>query len=261
MTRARIASYVVFVGIAFLTIVLAAPSQSAVVDPDTIIAAWLLDDDDDDIAEDSSGNERHAQIVGAPEVVDGKFGKALDLNGLGDVLAVEGLALAAPGITNELTMAAWVRVKGVKNQDLFFFEPGAPWENRWGVHMPWDGVVYFQYGNPFSTASFGFKDEWVDTWVHWAFTAGPNEQGIYRDGEVGSQLPKAAPLTADERLWHVGGRSDSSLEGTIDDVIVFGVILSPEQIQTLMAAGLEGALAVSPSGKAATTWASLKAHE
>lgn len=53
------------------------------VDRDTIIGIWLFDEGISNGVKDASGNGHDGIVVGMPEVVDGKFGKALSFGGIG----------------------------------------------------------------------------------------------------------------------------------------------------------------------------------
>jgi len=46
--------------------------------------------------------------------------------------------------------------------------------------------------------------------------------------------------------------------GSIDDVGIFNVALTVNEINDIMSKGLAGITAVSPSGKLATTWSEIK---
>ena len=69
-------------------------------------------------------------------------------------------------------------------------------------------------------------------------------------------------LDADPSRMRIG-RSDEGhqCEGLLDEVALFNVPLSQEDIKTIMEKGLEsatGSLAVDPESKLATTWGKLK---
>jgi hypothetical protein len=51
-----------------------------------------------------------------------------------------------------------------------------------------------------------------------------------------------------------------SSKGTIDEVALFNVALDGDAIASIMNKGLEGALAVSPSGKLTTAWGAIKTY-
>ena len=78
-------------------------------DPETIVGAWLFDDNKGDTAKDASGNGNDGTIMGAPQWVNGKFGKALELNGVGDYMDLPQL----PEQTDQpLSFTAWIKWGG-----------------------------------------------------------------------------------------------------------------------------------------------------
>ena len=83
-------------------------------------------------------------------------------------------------------------------------------------------------------------------------------------GEVGSIAGGTGAIFGGESaLGNIVGVSDSGrfFDGIIDDVSIFNVALTVDDIQDIMSDGLAratGITAVSPSGKLATTWAQIK---
>jgi hypothetical protein len=59
----------------------------AEIDPESLAGAWLLDEGGDDTTGDSSGNGNDGEIFGA-KWVDGKFGSALEFNGVDNIVVV-----------------------------------------------------------------------------------------------------------------------------------------------------------------------------
>ena len=74
--------------------------------------------------------------------------------------------------------------------------------------------------------------------------------------------PTARPaFKQSAQTWYIGGRKGSSIEGMIDEVGVFSEALGDEDLTRLMEQGMDVALfgaPVSPQGKLATAWGSLK---
>ena len=50
--------------------------SDARIQPKDIVAMWLFDEVEKEVTKDLSGNLHHAKVVGNPELVEGKFGKA-----------------------------------------------------------------------------------------------------------------------------------------------------------------------------------------
>ena len=237
-----------------------ATSGHAEIDPDTIVGLWLLDEDKGREAKDSSGNELHGTFTGSPKWREGKFGRGLELPGGGDTVKIEGFAQDFPA--EELTITSWVKVEGLKNQDLFSLEPLDP--SRVTVHFPWDNQLHWQFSTIWMHPPIPIGEEVVDKWQHWAFihSVADNVMLAYQDGEeVGrSQNSKAyAPRAGD---FHIGGRLGSSFQGFVDEVGLFEAVLSQADIQSIMENGLEARVfAVSPASKLAISWGQIKARK
>ena len=96
--------------ISFITISLIfAGISDARIEGANCVGMWLLDESSGDVAKDSSGKGNDGTLVGAPQWVDGKFGKALELNGVGDYMDLPQL----PEQTDQpLSFTAWIKWGG-----------------------------------------------------------------------------------------------------------------------------------------------------
>ncbi len=72
-----------------------------------LVAWWKLDDDRSGIVVDSSGNDHHGTLHGDPQYVPGFDGDALELDGSGDFVQIDGYK----GIlgTGAFTITAWIK--------------------------------------------------------------------------------------------------------------------------------------------------------
>ena len=64
----------------FMTSMLAVSSY-AVLDPETVVGIWKFDEGKGNTAKDASENGNDGTLTNKPKWVDGKFGKALELDG------------------------------------------------------------------------------------------------------------------------------------------------------------------------------------
>ena len=244
-------------------LIVAAPSQ-ALVNKDDIVAVWLMDDKDA-TATDMTGNGYDGALIGGAEWVGGKFGGAVDLPGGGDVVRIEGMGMTFPN--DEVTIMCWVNVQGVKNQDLFSFEPLAIAGGRVTAHMPWDGGIHWQFGTPFAGINPApWNDDYIDQWKHWAFTVSPGDKKmlVYEDGAVVVDWDAGAELANGVADFQIGGRNGSSIEAIIDDFAIFQTVVSEADINRLKDQGLAVGLgyeAVDPAAKLTLTWAELRANK
>ena len=238
---------------------------SARVDLGTAAGIWLLDENDDEIARDISGNENHGTPEGEPEWVKGKFGTALSLDGQSQrVVISDSDSLDLP---EAWTIMAWVFVNGSEdsyghilgkrnaagaNYAFRINNAGTGWESYFRKDNAWMGI-------------WGQGVVKKDIWLHMtAVYDGENTITIYENGtQIGAGAAGPPPPTG-EATVHLGGweGSDSELlDGILDEVALFSVALTPDEIRDIMENGLERSLGLTPvehSGKLASSWGRLK---
>lgn len=258
-------------------------SSEAAIDPETIAGMWLFDDDGGDVAEDSSGNGNHGDLINNPEWDNGKFGGGLAFDGVTTYVdAGNGPSL---DITEEITIMAWVQFDGLdyQNSGGNLFSIGAkgypdslsPHAGWWFSHDNRGNGQSFNYtcfgnkaggwaggGNNFGSHSFRFTN---GDWYHLALTVGESIAKLYIDG---TQLPPDKTFSnlvlsdTSMNLTIGSARTSWYFSGIIDEFAIFNVELGERDIQTIMNDGLERAVlvAVEPAGKLTRTWADIKAQ-
>ena len=256
--------------VAILLGVILSVSGYAAIDPDTAVAVWLFEEGEGDEVKDETENP--ANLMGLLQGsnitwIDGVIGKAIDLGAAGDAMRIsEAFGIeAAP--TEEITIVAWIQWRVKNHTDLFFFVPPEPWDNRIAVHFPWgaDGIAW-QFGRPMVNLNAPMPENFEADWHHVAFTGSGASMAIWIDGEIAAEGGGASPFErGDDRAWHIGGRPDSSFEGSVDEVGVFNVALSKDDINNIKDKGLGLALGlvtvVDPAGKVTTAWGRIKARD
>ena len=105
------------------------------------------------------------------------------------------------------------------------------------------------------------------TIIHLAETrnVSDREYAMYKDGEAVANdkwakcgaHPCGDSSPSDLNLL-IGSGYAGKYRGIIDDVAIFNVVLSEDEIQGIMDDGLDAAFDVSPTDKLTTTWATLK---
>jgi len=234
----------------------------AKIDPQTCVGMWLFDEGSGNVAKDSSGNENDGEFVENPKWVDGELGKALEFDGIGSYVDCgedESLNIPTGG---SVTMCAWVNSKV-------------------GSTAAWQGIMAkrdanYSYGINLVTGAFqictsggsgiaGFNynlpaDEW--TFICGTMSNGPSE--LYVNGELfGTTGTGGGVLSSAANLFRIGASFSNGeiFNGTIDEVAIFDVVLTEDEINDIMNRGLgmaTGITAVEPSGKLETTWADIK---
>jgi len=251
---------VVCFSLTVIALLLFATPGEAEIDPNSIVGLWLFDEGKGNETEDSSGNRYHGDIEGDPKWVDGQFGKALEFKGV-EYIEIQNSApnLSFGGI-QPFTIAAWVKHQG-----------GGYVVSKFNRNII--GEYIFSIGGG---GTVGFHRE-VDPWGlsgtkalpfgdfgHAAVTYDGSEMKIYVNGELDVTQKRPAQNTDTVTPVLIGGRlingnpdPDSRFRGVLDEVVIFNVALTEEQIQEVMK-GLSLEKAVSVSGKLASTWGGIK---
>ena len=90
------------------------------------------------------------------------------------------------------------------------------------------------------------------------------DHDLYVDGKLqekgGTEF--AMDTNIDTQAVNIGARltNHTFMLGTLDEVAIFNVDLSEDQINAIMDNGLQSALGVDPQGKLATSWAMIKKY-
>jgi len=249
----------------------------AKIDPESAVGMWLFNEDTGKVAVDSSGNGNKGKISGA-ELVDGKFGKALKFDGNDNCVEVKDADSLNP--EEHISIVMWVYPDDGQNCDggnnwRFLISKGG-----WGsYHLIWESDWG---GNEIGwTLKIGGADKrlWTNTgappeqWTHLGFTyhfkdgSTVHVNGEHQAGKSGAG-PVNGPITENSGVLKIAGGTNKGCPagsgyfgGIVDEVAIFNVTLTPEDIEDIMNKGLEkavGATDVQNAGKLTTTWGRLR---
>jgi hypothetical protein len=232
--------------------------SSAKIDEASIIGMWLFDEGSGDVASDASGNGNDGALMNDPKWVEGKFGKALSFDGADDYVDTE---LNTDDLSSPITISLWMNAAQVKKSPLVSgYNNANPNVNRWDIQLNRDGAGKIRWVE--HEGRDGAISETViqaDTWYHVTVTHDlPNsESKIFVNGELEAEAKIEQDLNTGRVLQIADGDGDC-YGGLIDEVAIFNVVLTEDDIKDIMNKGLEGMTAVSPSGKLTTTWGDIK---
>ncbi len=228
---------------------------SAEVSEDTIVAAWLFDGDATDIS--VNGFDGEAQ---GGKYVEGKIGKAIELNGTNEWVNIP----QKLGSFEEITFTHWVKCTGRENGWRVFYNTTG-WKAgdiHYQLH-PNNKVEFSIHTNPGGNdkfANFTVSGGEMNKWIHIATAYSATEKKIYFyiNGELDSEHDWGGnPGVLDPgRIGDWGG--SRQWQGLLDEFVIFNTVLSEGDIKSVMDAGIESGLAVDPKEKIAVTWGSLK---
>ncbi|MFQ6115022.1 MAG: LamG domain-containing protein [bacterium] len=240
----------------FISLILT-PQSDAKINLKNIVALWLFDEGSGKVVADSSGRG-HDGTIENPNWVDGKFGKALEFEGVGgdpnyvviphheDFNFGEG----------DFTIGLWVDSKNVDSYIMVKRDGGRWWNLNSSIDRPGDffGFEYNAGANDFLDGTVKI----VNTgWHHCAAVRENGVLSLYVDGEF--DVSEQVGNIDSETDIDIGGWGSENLIGIVDEAFIANVALTQEDLKTIME-GWEKAMVVSPTGKLATTWGAIKAQ-
>ena len=245
-------------------LLIALPSL-AEIDPKNITGMWLFDEGKGGTAADSSENGNDGEIHGA-KWVDGKFGKALEFDGVSNWVEVPHSNTV--GFKAGVSFTITCYFKGTKVAGALVgknYEDTSqvlPWYLLWNGGADNKVTLYLRDGASTSFRANGTTEIGDDKWhfVAGRADADSGKVSIWIDGKMEAEVDfnKKGAYGTGEGVFHIGRHYDRYTEGIIDDVALFNVALEEEDIKFLMENGLETAAAVEPVNKLATTWGRIK---
>lgn len=255
--------YLLIAMVVLLVVGILVSSSYARIDPESIVGIWLFDEEEGDIASDSSGNGNDGELKGNLEWVDGKFSTALSFPGVRDNIVSVPHSDAMSSDT--FTITVWVNLESLAFQTVVGkYNKGS--DANYDIQLRTNGCVkmWIFCGGQGVQAMGGDAVVADSEWHHIAGVCDGTKAQMYIDGvskgevAVGGEPDKnTSPLT-------IGGSVINSYQGMIDEVGLFNVALTGDDIMNIVTEGLEkatGIMAVSSAGKIATKWANIKAQD
>ena len=275
--------------------VLALPGEIHADLKDGLVSVWRFDEGNGDAVHDSYGN--NDGIIDGAEWVDGRFGLALDFNGVD--AGVEIPDDPSLQLADALTVAAWIYPRATQNADGID-HAGVVWKGNmigWGADMynfriATAGNAGLTWGSTgggvegyFATSSCFVNG--LNTWYHVALVEDGSEGRAYvnavvltdADVDGGDMHRPAAPYDVWEsepvRMgWSQGYGGDINtliyFDGIIDEVVIYDRALDAEEIEELMENAAPGGSIPTqpekpeepggPSGSLTTTHGAVKDH-
>ena len=235
--------------------------SNADLDPKTLVGAWLFDKAGGDIARDSSGNGHDGQVKGTVRV-PGKFLNALEFDGDDFVEVVDADDLR---LSKQFSMLVWFFAEDVNSWRQLIAKDN---EYLLRIDPPGEGnnmSAFVNVGGWEPRASASVPE--LETWTHFAATYDGNELKVYVNGVLSGQSSRLGKPQSTDNPVEFGrwggallGDDVGYFVGIIDEIAIFNAVLTEDELQILMEAGLLEALDLSvlPLGKLATLWGVLK---
>ncbi|MBN2015631.1 LamG domain-containing protein, partial [Candidatus Dojkabacteria bacterium] len=122
-------------------------------------------------------------------------------------------------------------------------------------------VTYFCVQGKNNHGCCSYQNLEYKKWVHVAATYDKTQVRLYVNGVQAGSSGFSEEVSSTSGKWYIGYNPGNQIMGMIDEVAVFNLALTVDDINEIMNEGLEAALgiiSVDLSGKLAATWGSIK---
>ena len=244
------------IGLILLGLIFTADNYARI-DQESIAGIWLFEEGNGNETEDFSGNGNDGEFLGNPTWVDGKFGNALEFDGSNSVDCGDPRSLNIDG--EALTLLAWVKPNTIQGLDAVI-EKECGSDAAYNLYLN-GGKVHFRM--------FANGNVWVepgdtvptDSWSHLAAVYDGSKMMVYIDGAIKGEANQNGNVTTNQVKFSIGASSNCGgrgFDGTLDEIAVFNIALTEDEINDVMTKGFQRINAVSPKARLATTWGRLK---
>ena len=238
----------------------------AKVKSESMVAVWLFDEGKGSVVTDSTGNGHDGKIEKGAKWVNGRFGKALEFDGADDWVSVPHSKNL--GFASGKSFTITVHYKGSQLGGSLFGKgyedksQALPWYLLWNDGSSPKVTLYLRDEGGASFRADGTSVVADDKWhfVAAVADASKGKSSIWIDGkkEAEADFNKKSGYGTSEGVVAIGRHYDRYTKGIIDDVGLFNVALTTDDIKTVMNEGLEVSLAVSTRNKLAITWGEIR---
>jgi hypothetical protein len=200
-----------------------------------LVTAYSFDEGTGTVVNDASGHGNTGTISNATWTANGKFGQALVFNGTSSLVTIADNTLL--NLTTGMTLEAWVspgtgntgwRDIIYKGNDNYYLEGST------STGAPGAGIMV----GGSATETFGAGALAPNVWKFLTATYDGTTLRFYVDGALVSSQPRTGSIVTSTNPLQIGGDSlyGQFFQGTIDEVRVYNVALTPVQIQADMIA-------------------------
>jgi len=242
------------------TCLISIASVSARIDTKSIVGLWVFDSDND--TRDISGKGHDGNVEGKVKWVNGKIGKAIELDGTNAVI----IDHADDMNLQSFTLMAWVNIPNPPT-DWWTIAAKDGWPNRnYGIWLA-SGTALAHHSwtsgaAPNNNAINAVTPVAAKEWYHVAATYDMKESNLYINGKLDAQGKFTDKPNVTDMQFIIGRTANGSYKysGATDEVGLFNQALSEGDINLIMTNGLRQATSVNPQTKLSTTWADIKIH-
>jgi hypothetical protein len=197
----------------------------------SLVGWWKLEDEKSGTAVDYSGWDCYGTLVGNPRWVEGYYGDALDFDGSDDYVDITPPANWSTG-TAPRSMCGWGKTDTIGTGWRWIAAYGSPNTSQ-AMFIGLNGTALYGggYGDDVYLDAF-----WeIGVWHHIGLTYDGTTARLYADGIEVASAPKTWDLVPGRA--HIGRQVNTAAEfwdGMIDDVRIYNVALTAEQVKETM---------------------------
>ncbi len=210
--------------------------------PQGLVHYWRFDEGSGTVAADAV-NGNNGSLFGNPAWIPGVSGKAIFFDGVDDEIYIpQSFPSTLPLHQNgNFSLLFWIKRVDTRHRTIFWTRGDSTDANRFHINtMDGSGSLGMDYRAPDGTihgigsASFSLP---ANQWTHVAIVRSGNTYLRYRNGHLVDQWVDSAPaLPTYSGPWYIARAASSSSAhayflGALDEVAIFNVALSAEQIQ------------------------------
>lgn len=211
---------------------------------------------------DETGRTKGATIIGGVKLVDGKFGKALELDGKSGYLEVEETAELTFNEESSFTVEFWTKT----THKPMFLQPlgltgtyGATLPPRlWNIWLRENAAFFFALKEPWSAMASQITEVNNGEWHHVAAVRDRKDKvmRLYLDGKLlVDDRDDSVNIDSGQGKFWIGLHRDRFWPVAFDEFRIWGRALSDTEIAEAMVSAI---MAADPLGKLATAWGSIK---
>jgi len=221
---------------------------------------------DGDVVKDMSGNGNDGTIHGGAKLTkDGKFGSAMEFDGVDDYITVADSP--SLDITDEFTLSIWISTK--QNISGFWVAVlGKHFSSTDGSYLLFIGEngpnqVCFYAVNSAKQTGYLVPGVTINdgNWHNAAGVYDGSEMRLYIDGVIKKNVALKKPIQLTNHPLTIAKRTDGGnyFNGKVDDAVIFKSALSEDKLKKVVEKGVMSAFALEFSCKLAASWGAIKA--